>query len=268
MNRKIPTGIQDLLRDFIQQINSEKPDLIQGFYVYGSLALGAYDSQKSDVDFIALLTRRCTGDDLLTLKNAHTYLSQKYPNTQLDGSYLQACDIGKLNDDLGPYPYFDGAFHKFGHYDVNLITWWTLKHHGICVYGDGFHSDTITVDWQILIEAMHDNLNSYWQDWASNPEKHQLLFLDGAIEWVVLGILRQYYSFKESSITSKIGAGEYALTHLAEEWHRLIKDALHIRQKQSSIYHDKLLRQELAKEFLQFIIAECNIIFNLQFKGI
>ncbi len=132
----------------------------------------------------------------------------------------------------------------------------------------GITPDAICVDWQTLIEAMYNNLNHYWQDWASNPDKYQVLIFDNAIEWVVLGILRQYYSFKESSITSKIGAGEYSLKHLAKEWHRLIKDALHIRQKQSSIYHDKLLRQELAKEFLQFIIAECNIIFNLQFKRI
>ncbi len=136
MNRKIPAGLQDLLRDFIQQINSEKPELLRGVYVYGSVALGAYNPQKSDVDFMALLRRPCTAEDLQILAKVHKTISQKYPKNQLDGSYLQANDIGKLNGDLDPYSYFDGAFHSAGHYDVNLITWWTLKHHGISIYGD------------------------------------------------------------------------------------------------------------------------------------
>ena len=262
MSEKIPIEIRHLLDDFIRQINIEKPNLLHGVYLYGSLALGAYISQKSDVDFIALLTRQCTVDDLSVLENAHKFISQKYPKIQLDGSYLQEKDLGKLNDDLAPYPHFDNQFNRAGHYDVNLITWWTLKHHGICVYGDALNTEAITVNWQALIDAMHVNLNSYWQDWASNPEKHQLLILDGAIEWAVLGVLRQYYSFKEDSITSKIGAGDYALIHLPETWHTLVKDALLIRNNGTSLYHDKLQRQTHAIEFLEFIIQQSNDIYH------
>lgn len=268
MTEKIPDEIQNLLADFIQQINTEKPDLLSGFYLYGSIAIGAFNPQKSDVDFMALLTRKCTLDDLQILENAHKYISQKYPKNQLDGSYLPAYHLGKYTDNLESYPYFDGEFHRAGHYDINHITWWTLKHQGITIYGETLNTETIHVDWQMLLEAMHLNLNSYWQDWAINPDKQKLLIHDGAIEWVVLGVLRQYYSFKENGITSKTGAGEYALLHLPERWHTLIKDALLIRNNQKSLYADKVKRQEITVDFLHLVITECNIIFNDKFKKI
>lgn len=262
MMSHIPSDIQNLLDDFLSEINAQKANLLRGFYLYGSLAYGAYNPQKSDIDFIAILNRPCTEDDLKLLAETHAQIRGKYPSASLEGSYLQANDLGKLNSDLAPYPYFDGEFHPAGHYDVNTITWWTLKEQGICIYGEALKPDAISLSWQTVIKDMHANLNIYWQDWASNPEKQQLLIHDGAIEWAVLGVLRQYYSFREQAITSKKDAGQYALLHLNTDWHPLIKDALLIRDNQQSLYHDKLLRRETACDFLTFMIAESNAIYR------
>lgn len=261
MTVQIPSKVQNLLDNFIREINTQKPDLLHSIYLYGSLAFGAFNPQKSDIDFIAILNRRCTAEDLDILASNHARIRGEYPSSSLDGSYLHINNLAKCNDDLAPYPYYDGDFHPAGYYDVNNITWWTIKQQGICIYGETLNTDAISVTWETLIEDMTINLNSYWQDWASNPEKHKLLFHDGAIEWAVLGVLRQYYSFQEHAITSKIGAGEYALLHLPHEWHPLIKDASLIRDNQESLYHDKLLRQEIAQKFLHFIITESNAIF-------
>lgn len=259
----IPKEVQALLGDYLTQVNKALPDFLEGFYLYGSIALGAYEHGKSDLDFVAVIKRPATLQDLEQLRYIHTQLHDRYALIPMDGAYLQISDLGKAPEELTPYPYFDGTLHDAGHYDVNLVTWWMLEHHGITVFGEDIAPDALTVRWAVLEEKMHDNLNSYWSKWANDPEQVALLKHDGAIVWAVLGILRLYYSFKEQGITSKIGAGEYALNHLPQQWHPLIREALALRKNQASHYQDVAQRQQEAQQFLQMVIARCNQLINL-----
>ncbi|MBZ0302050.1 MAG: DUF4111 domain-containing protein [Anaerolineae bacterium] len=85
---------------------------------------------------------------------------------------------------------------------------------------------------------------------------------DWGIQWAVLGVLRQFYSFREGAITSKVGAGDYALQHLPPTWHRLIQEALNIRtQSGQCLYRSRLLRMMEAVRFMRYIIQTCNLHF-------
>lgn len=100
----------------------------------------------------------------------------------------------------------------------------------------------------MLIRKMLQNLNTYWASFTRQPGRMVWLWCDYGIQWAVLGVLRQFYTFREGDITSKSGAGEYALKQLPERWHRLIQEALNIRHETpGSLYR-----------FLQFIIRTCN----------
>jgi hypothetical protein len=75
----------------------------------------------------------------------------------------------------------------------------------------------------------------------------------------VLGVLRQFYTFRERAITSKTGAGMYGLVHTPAQWHRLIHEAINIRAGSSaSGYRFRIVRAITARAFLQLIIAACN----------
>jgi hypothetical protein len=83
---------------------------------------------------------------------------------------------------------------------------------------------------------------------------------DWGIQWTVLGGLRQFYSFREHSITTKAGAGKYALAHVPSRWQRLIQEALHIHEgKSSPVFRFRVMRAIEARRFLTFIIEACNI---------
>jgi hypothetical protein len=82
------------------------------------------------------------------------------------------------------------------------------------------------------------------------------LLTDFGIQWAVLGVLRQYYTFREGDITSKTGAGEYALTHLPARWHRLIREAIHIREHTGACsYGFQIFRAVEAWAFLKYVIC-------------
>jgi len=46
----------------------------------------------------------------------------------MNGIYVQVQDIGGLDEDIAPIPYyFDGTTHKAGYFEINPVTWFELK---------------------------------------------------------------------------------------------------------------------------------------------
>ena len=145
----------------------------------------------------------------------HHTLIDRYPQAQLEGSYLQWHDLGQFEDTIPPHPHIHhGVVHASGYHDINAVTWWVLKHHGIAVLGPALEQFAIQVDWDVLLAKMHHNLNTYWARFTTNPRRMAWLLDNYGVQWTVLGVLRQFYTFRECAITSKIAAGEYALAHL------------------------------------------------------
>ena len=121
-------------------------------------------------------------------------------------------DIGNLQAVDTILPYYNDGKLSYGAY-FNSITWWILKKHGINIIGPEPSELRIEVDPQDLITYVSDNMNTYWAKRIQSIEGsiEQLLQLpseviDFEIEWSVLSLLRQYYTLKELSIISKLGA--------------------------------------------------------------
>jgi len=199
MSTGIPKPVQPVLDDYIRLVNDALSGLLAGLYLHGSLALGAYDPGLSDIDFIAITSRRCTPSDIDTLRIVHHILIERYPQAQLEGSYLQwhDLDLGRFEDAIPPHPHIhDGIVHASGYHDINAVTWWILKHRGIAVLGPPPEHFAIEVDWDDLLAKMHHNLNTYWARFTTNPRRMAWLLEDYGIQWAVLGVLRQFYTFR------------------------------------------------------------------------
>jgi hypothetical protein len=253
----IPTQIQPLLDDYVRLVSSQLPGLLEGLYLHGSVALGAFDAQLSDIDFIAVTSRRCNTAEIANLRTIHQTLARAYPLWQLEGSYLCWSDLGRLTDSMPPHPCIhDGVLSPSGYHDINLVTWWLLAHHGIAVVGPPPDQLAIHVDWDELVARMKVNLSTYWAAFITKPPRMAWLLDDYGIQWTVLGVLRQVYSFREGSITSKVGAGAYGRTLVPARWQRLIQEALNIRAgTHASLYRSRLERAIEAHAFLCTIVT-------------
>jgi Domain of unknown function (DUF4111) len=260
MSTDVPQPVLLVLNEYTSLVNEALPSLLAGLYLHGSLALGAFNPRLSDIDFITITSRRCTPSDIDTLRAVHHTLAQRYPHAQLEGSYLQWHDVGRFEDTMPPHPYIhDGILHPSGYHDINAITWWILKHRGIAVVGPTPDQLDIHVDWDDLLAKMHHNLNTYWARFTTNPRRMAWLLTDYGIQWAVLGVLRQFYTFREHAITSKEGAGMYGLVHTPRQWHQLIQEAINIRAGASAWpCWLRIVRAIAARAFLQLIIAACH----------
>lgn len=263
MGAEIPTTVAVLLQEYLATMEEKLPGLVSGLYLHGSVALGAFEPGFSDIDFITVASRRCTHEDIATLATIHKSLEAKYPELPLSGSYLQWSDLGRFEKEIEPAPYYhDGVLHPSGYNDINSVTWWLLKNCGVALAGPDPKTLDFTVDWQRLVVKMRQNLNTYWASYTKKPSRIAWLFTDYGIQWTVLGVLRQYYTFQEGSIVSKVDAGEYALGRLPNQWRRLIQEAINIRKRvPGSLYRFRLTRAIDALQFLRYLIALCNRTF-------
>src|SRR5438094_487604 len=172
MQTEIPQPVRCVMDEYIALVREAVPGLLVGVYLHGSLALGTFNAGLSDIDFITITSRLCTPSDIHTLQAVHHTLAQRYPHAQLEGSYLRWHDLGGCEDTIPPHPHIhDGILHASGYHDINGVTWWILKHRGIALIGPPPDQLDIPVDWNDLIAKMHDNLNSYWASFTTNPRR-------------------------------------------------------------------------------------------------
>ncbi len=260
MNQRIPEVLHPLLDNYLALMSQRLPGFLDAFYVVGSIALDEFNAHFSDIDFIALLNHRASRSEIERLHAVHKVIEQNYPQWQLSGSYLPSEDLARFEDEVEPHPYYhDGVLRPQGRFELSSVDAWIWKNRGIAITGPQPQELPFTVDWNRLIANMRENLNTYWHSWTKRPKRIMVLFSDWGIQWAVLGVLRQFYTFRENQITTKRRAGEYALACVPHRWHRVIQEALNIRAcHKPSAYRSRVVRTIDAVNFLKYIIQSCN----------
>ncbi|MBS4190624.1 DUF4111 domain-containing protein [Bacillus sp. FJAT-49705] len=265
---KISSNIKLVIDSYFGLLDSKLPNILESYYVYGSISLGAFLDGLSDVDFIAVLQRKLTNTDIAALKEVHKQIQKRYLRTSLDGIYVMQSDLESLKNENSCLEFREGKFQGHTKFNKNSIDAFQLKKYGIALKGRDAETLNYTVNWEELLSGMHENLNTYWKNWRDNcgkfPSIHYagLFFSLSMIEWGVLGITRLFYTFLENDIISKVGAGEYALRTVPPRWHKIINESMRLRKGiTQSYYTSRIERRNDALLYMDFIIQESNKLF-------
>ncbi|ADL50071.1 aminoglycoside adenylyltransferase domain-containing protein [Clostridium cellulovorans] len=262
----IPEEAKEIINNNIESLEAVLPDFLESYHIYGSISLGAFNTKESDIDFIAITKRKAMEKDIDILKNLHINIKKKFPKKSLDGMYLFKDDIEALNKKDSPCLRFnDGNFEGIVPFLRDSIDAFQLKKYGINIKGQSAKSLDYSVNFNILINNMYENLNTYWLNWMNKCKKFpsmdyiNLLVNLKEIEWGVLGVSRLYYTFLEKDMTSKVGAGEYALKVFPQRWHKIINESMRLRKGVKTSYYSSLLqRRNDAIAYMDFVIGESN----------
>ncbi len=269
--KNIPEKVKEIVDEHIKMIESILPNFLEAYYIYGSVSLGAFDYNKSDIDFIVVVKRKAIETDIIILKKIHSDMQKKFRNTILDGMYLLKDDVESLKNksEISCLRFNDGEFKGFEKFDRNSIDAFQLIKHGITVKGQEIGKLDYTVDFDILISKMRDNLNTYWLNWLNDCRKFPSIRYIGLlvslklVEWGVLGVSRQYYTLREGDITSKVEAGKYALQNVPQQWHKIIKESMRLREDNKKPYYNSIFERRIdALGYIDYIIQESNRLFD------
>lgn len=255
--------VWELVASFLESVDQEIPNLIEGLYLTGSVALLDFRPHESDIDFVAVTASRPDANALEALKRVHNQLQTQYPRPPFEGVYVTWDDLRRDPDLAKPAPsWHEGELRSDG-FALDPVTWHTLARHGVSVRGPAPMSLDIWTDHEALASWTLNNLDTYWRPWHdrfSRPLSREGMAALGtwAPAWCVLGVSRLYYTLATGEITSKERAGLYALEVFPSQWHRIIKECLRIRRGGNghSLYTTPIDRRRDALAFLDMVIDD------------
>lgn len=259
----LPPLVQVTAQTHISMLEAALPGLQESYYVVGSAALGDFRPGTSDVDFVALLRRRPSPADIGKLKAMHGKLNDTRILARLDGIYIAGEDLG-ASAEVQCHKFNSGRCYGVRSFDIHSPDGWVWKSCGVCMSGRRPEDLPFSVDWVGLRQGMLANLDAYWRRWARACRGRRpvlalgLYFRPALAEWGVLGISRLYFSFRKQAVASKAEAGEYALRHLPEKWHKILREALSIRSGGCAPQYNSVVKlRNDALEYVEFMIEEC-----------
>jgi hypothetical protein len=236
VNLVLPSTPYDLAAAYLDLVDAEAPGLVVGLYLTGSVALGEFRPPRSDVDFVAVLSAPADATALAALGRVHAAVNARWQRPPFEGIYLTWQDLARDPAACGPVPYaHDRAFVPAGRFELSPVTWATLARHGVRIRGPGSGIVGIWDDPAALDRWTRENLDAYWRPWLARAgrlaSRGGLASLGPwATEWGVLGVSRLHYTLTSGEITSKYGAGLYAMRRFPLRWHRIVVEALRIRR--------------------------------------
>lgn len=229
----LPDAVVATLSGFLAEADGLAPDLVKGLLVHGALGYGEFFAGRSDVDAVVLLSRRAGAGDLAALEEAHRLTGQAHDQPALEAVHLMADDLRRPPQDCPDVPaVHDHVFETASRFELNPVTWHQLAQHGITVRGVPHTDLGIWTDDAALRAFTRENLATFWAEQRDAVTAHPD---EASAPWVsafaVLGVARLHHLLATGAMTTKSGAGRYALEAFDDRWHPVIQDALAVRER-------------------------------------
>jgi len=216
-----------------------------GMYLYGSLATGDFDSQRSDIDFVVVTTDDLPSDMIQDLEAMHDRITASGLKwaTKLEGSYIPQDALRRHDptDALCPCVN-EGHFYMARHGSDWVIQRHILREQGVVVTGPALQTLIDPVQPNDLRRAVLGFLHEWWSPMLHDPDPR--LHSGEYQAYAVLTMCRALYTLQHGTVVSKSLAARWAQEALGERWSALIEWALARR-------HDA--PPEYMKEILDFI---------------
>lgn len=250
-----PVEVSAVTETFLSLADEAAPGLVEGLYLHGSLGFGEWYAGRSDIDYVAVLSRPAPLD---VLRAVHTQVAETFAAPSFDGFFCSFDDLASDPRGLLRPCTQAGLFYEEGDLDIHPVTWHELALNGVALRGPATSELPIWTSQPALRQYTHDNLRDYWAEQvdalrkfpaeAGRPEN---------VAWFVLGTARLHHLLATGALTSKTGAGFYAERAFDVRWHGLVGEALSYRALGVvSLDYDAATMAEQLVEFCAFVVKD------------
>lgn len=250
--KKLP--YQELLDDFVSMTREVLGEQLTGVYLHGSMAMGCFHAEKSDIDLIIVVDGDITDAQKRTFMERVVELNGRAPAKGLEWSIVKREFCKPF---VYPTPYelhFSPAhlnwfWEKPEDYvknmkgeDRDLAAHFTvLNRYGIVLYGEAIEDVFGEV-------PAGDYADSIFLD-VENAEKD--ILMDPV--YVTLNLCRVLAFLKLGMCLSKEEGGNWGLANVSKEYQELIRLALDCYQSNRVMQPDRTVAERFAEDMLQEI---------------
>lgn len=232
----LPGPVAEVCATWLREVDARTPGLVTGLHLRGGVAFGEFVSGTSDVDFVAVLPERPSYDGEEALAAAHEATREAHPEVPFDGIHVLASDLERDPDECPEVPcVLHGWFEPAGRWDVSPVAWHELATRGIPVRGE---LPPVWTDQERLLAFTRDHLATQWAEQAAALARFPAEAATEASTWCVLGVARLDHLLTTREMTSKSAAGRWGLGHYDQRWHRVLREALRVREGSGGAQYD------------------------------
>lgn len=245
---------QSLLNKIVDKSKKIFKENLIGIYLHGSLAMGCFNPDKSDIDLIIVIRNNITDIQKLQFMDHIVELNKIAPGKGIELSIVKE---EYCKNFLYPTPFelhFSNAhlqwfmdnptdyIQKMNGTDKDLAAHFKIiKKYGVVLQGEAINNEFDDV-------SRKDYIDSIWLD-VEGAKKD---ILEEPI-YVILNLCRVAAFLKSDLILSKKQGGEWALQNLSTQYHTLISNAVQSYIHENEMDLDNMEAQEFADYMLQMI---------------
>jgi hypothetical protein len=224
-----------------------------GMYVVGSLALGDFNPQHSDIDFI-VVTHKDIGDDLFHgLKEMHTHFdaSDSPWAAKVEAVYVPQDALRSDVQNNEQYPQIEKGTPLF---KTVIESGWvfqchTLREDGLVVSGPDPRMLLEPIDPEAMRPAVRAIAGLWLEQAQRDPDWLAWVRQRDAQAFVILTLCRMLYSLTTGDVVSKPAAARWAQVELGQPWTTLVASSL-TRQHETGEISQRELNNTIA--FVQY----------------
>ncbi|HUS14498.1 MAG TPA: aminoglycoside adenylyltransferase domain-containing protein [Chloroflexia bacterium] len=200
---------------------------VLGMYLYGSLTMGDWTPERSDIDVVVVTDSALSSDVVAGLHALHADLTaHAVPwGIQLEVSYIPAAQMRRHDPGAPPYPTIErGESVRVGaHRNGGAIQRYQLYEHGIVVAGPPVRTwvDPVTPD------DLRRDVRAIAAEWLVPLSADPFGMLHpGYQAYVIPTLCRMLYTLEHGTVVSKPVAARWAMEALDPRWRPLIAWAM------------------------------------------
>jgi hypothetical protein len=255
---RLPPEVAGVVGGYLALVDARLPGTVDGLYLGGSLALDDFRPGQSDVDFVAVTRGPLAETALDALAAVHAELRAPL---HFDGIYVTYDELARDPAAARAPAVHEGRLERSGGFEANPAVWHVLAHGAIPVRGPAPGRLAVWSDPEALRRWCLDNLTGYWAGlvarWRGSAPPRELVVHHYGLPWLVLGVSRLHHTIATGEITSKAGAGRWALDRCEPRWRLLVSTCVSLREGEGvELYDDPPAVWDDGLDFAEAVIAD------------
>lgn len=258
-----PTPYPDVnaaLHDLLSNIRTIMGEHFRGMYLSGSLALGDFAAQRSDIDFVVVTDAGLSGDLVSDLRAMHARFnaSDSPWATEVEAAYIPQDALRRYDPANACHPHIERGTDETLDMDQLATDWiiqrFILREHGVVVAGPDPRTLIDPVYPEDLRRAVVALMEEWWGMMRNDPAP-LLRYHIGYQAYAVLTMCRILYMLAFGTVVSKPVAARWAQTALDERWAALIERALAWRKDRQERPSDDDMSETL--DLIAYTLERC-----------
>ena len=233
-------------------------------YVHGSIAMGCFNPQSSDIDVLAVVSRPLCIENKRALGRAHLMLAEQF-GYHVELSVITQATLTHFTYPT-PYEFHYSDMHKEayqkgtadlsdGKTDPDLAAHFVItKRYGIALLGESAEKAFPAVPRQDYLDSIAQDAAWSYNNILSGPDTGTCR----VPKYAVLNFCRVLAFIQDEIITSKQTGAEWALQTLPPQFHAVIQAALNEYQSEGSSHEVDCAQLKVFASFAQNLIQQAH----------